>query len=207
MGVRTGALRLFELGAAGNIWPMSETINRAQLSELLADLPAEQGQLLPALHRVQHELGWLPREAMAVVAKQLKLTEAQVYGPATYYAEFRLDPPPERLVTWCSGPSCRILGGDRVRRILESELDCRLGSNTDDGSLGLWLGQCNGTCECAPQIWIDGRVLGPLSMAETVRVARQLKAGEDVTKAPLGAVQIESTAMQVGAYSGDEQGV
>ena len=183
---------------------MPETVDHAQLTALLADLPAEQGQLLPALHRVQHELGWLPREAMAIVAKQLKISEAQVYGPASYYAEFRLDSPPERLVTWCSGPSCRILGGDKVRRILESELGCRLGGKSDDGSLGLWLGQCNGTCERAPQIWVGGRVVGPLSLAETVRLARRLKAGEDVAPTPVGAVQIESTATQVGAYSDGE---
>ena len=180
---------------------MLETVDRAHLTVLLADLPREQGQLLAALHVVQHEYGWVPREAMGVVAKRLKITEAQVYGPLTYYAEFRTDPPPERLLTWCSGPSCRVLGGDKVRRILESELGCGLGGKTEDGALGLWLGQCNGTCEKAPQVWLDGRVVGPLSLAETVRLARRLKAGEEVATAPAGAVQIESTATQVGAYA------
>ncbi len=181
-------------------------MDRERVAALLDDLPREQGQLLPALHRVQHELGWLPREAFPVVAKHLKITEAQVYGPATYYAEFRLTPPPERLVTWCSGPTCRILGGDRLRRILEAELGCALGANAEDGKTGLWLGQCNGTCERAPQVWVDGRVVGPLSLADGVRLARRIKAGEDVAPAPEGAVQIESTAVQVKAYHGGSPG-
>jgi NADH:ubiquinone oxidoreductase subunit E len=177
-------------------------MDRNQIDSLLADLPREQGQLLPALHRVQHELGWLPREVFAPVAKHLKITEAQVYGPATYYAEFRISPPPERLVTWCSGPTCRVLGGDKVLRIMEAELGCELGGNSADGKTGLWLGQCNGSCERAPQVWVDGRVVGPLSLADSVRLARRIKAGEDVAPAPQGAVQIESTAVQVKAYHG-----
>ncbi len=171
-----------------------------RMTALLEGLPRNQGQLLPALHRVQHELGWVPRESMTVVAKHLRLTEAQVYGPATYYAEFRLSPPPKRLVTWCSGPSCRVLGGDRVLNILEAELGCKLGRNDSSGEVGLWLGQCNGTCERAPQVWVDGRVVGPLSLADTVRLARGVAAGETVVDVPQDAVQIESTATQVGAY-------
>ena len=171
-----------------------------RMTALLEGLPRNQGQLLPALHRVQHELGWVPRESMTVVAKHLRLTEAQVYGPATYYAEFRLSPPPKRLVTWCSGPSCRVLGGDRVLNILEAELGCKLGRNDSSGEVGLWLGQCNGTCERAPQVWVDGRVVGPLSLAGTVRLARAIVAGETVVDVPQDAVQIESTATQVGAY-------
>ena len=62
--------------AAGSIGPMPETmpetVDRAHLAALLADLPREQGQLLAALHRIQHDLGWLPRESLGVVAKHLQ---------------------------------------------------------------------------------------------------------------------------------------
>lgn len=178
---------------------------RERVRAALREIPRAQGSLLAALHAAQHELGWLPRAAITEVARHLRLTDAQVYGPATFYAEFRTSPPPRRLVTWCSGPSCRVLGGAQVRRVLEAELGCRLGGNTEDGALGLWLGQCNGTCERAPQVWVDGRVVGPLTPAGTVRLARRLLAGEEVAAAPAQAVRIESTAVQVGAYGhGDE---
>ena len=55
------------------------------------------------------------------------------------------------------------------------EMGIAMEENTEDGALGLHLGQCNGTCEYAPQIWLDGVVRGPLTSAETVRLARQLK--------------------------------
>ena len=177
-----------------------------RVAGLLAEVPRERGQLLRALHLVQEELGWLPREALALVAKHLRLAEAEVYGPASYYSEFRLSQPPRTLVTWCSGPACRVLGGDRMRAILEAELGCRLGENGPDGAYGLWLGQCNGTCERAPQVWVNGRVVGGLSLAETVRLARRVKAGEEVAPPPEGAVTIQPLARPRAAEGGPAGG-
>ncbi len=156
----------------------------------LARLPREQGQMLRALHLAQEELGWISRDAIRLIAKHLRVSEAQVYGPATFYSEFRHSPPPKTLVTWCSGPSCRVVGGDRVRRIFEAEFDCEMGENTADDELGLWLGQCNGTCELAPMVWVNGRVVGPLTMLDTVKLARRLRAGEDPIQWPQRPIKI-----------------
>lgn len=157
---------------------------------LLQQLPRQQGEMLRALHLAQEELGWISRDAIRLIARHLRVSEAQVYGPATFYAEFRHSPPPRTLVTWCSGPSCRVVGGDRVRRIFEAEFGCRLGENTADDELGLWLGQCNGTCEQAPMVWVNGRVVGPLTMVESVKLARRLKAGDDVIEWPRRPIKI-----------------
>lgn len=167
-----------------------------RLAELLERIPRRQGELLRALHVVQGELGWVPREAMALVAKRLKISEAQVYGPVTYYSEFRLTPPPRTLVTWCSGPACRMLGGDRIRRALEAELGCGMGENGPGDGYGLWFGQCNGSCERAPQIWVNGRVVGELDATAAVRLARRIKAGDDVAPAPENAVEIQPAHLQ-----------
>ncbi len=179
---------------------MAENVD--QLRPLLEELPREQGQLLRALHLTQHELGWISRGSMALIARHLKLTEAQVYGPATFYSEFRLNPPPETQVTWCSGPTCRVLGGDRMRGILEATLGCAMGENGPDDRYGLWLGQCNGSCEQAPQIWVDGRVVGKLSLAETARLAARVKAGERVVTTPAEAVEIQPVARARGKAAG-----
>ena len=95
-----------------------------------------------------------------------RLSEAKVYGAATFYSEFRLTPPPETLIGWCSGPTCRMKGGGNVRKVLEAELGIGMGENTADNRLGLHMAQCNGTCEYAAQVWVDGKVVGPLSAAE-----------------------------------------
>ncbi len=167
-----------------------------KLAGLLQQLPRDQGQVLRALHLAQEVLGWVPPEAIRLIAERLRLAEAQVYGPATFYAEFRHSPPPQTLVTWCSGPSCRVLGGDKIKRILEAEFACKMGENGPDDRYGLWLGQCNGTCERAPMVWVDGRVAGPLTMTETVRLARRVKAGEDVVDWPERPIKIAPAVFQ-----------
>ncbi|HYM14999.1 MAG TPA: NAD(P)H-dependent oxidoreductase subunit E [Dehalococcoidia bacterium] len=146
-----------------------------EIQHLVRDLKPGDGDLLAALHRVQHRYGYVPAMAMGVVAKQLRLSEARVYGAATFYSEFRLTPPPRTLIGWCSGPACRLKGGEHIRGVLEAELGIGMGENTEGDAIGLHLAQCNGTCEHAPQVWIDGKVVGPLSAADTVRLVRGLK--------------------------------
>jgi NADH:ubiquinone oxidoreductase subunit E len=147
-----------------------------EIQHLIRDLKPGDGDLLPALHRVQHHYGYIPKIAMGVVARQLRLSEARVYGATTFYSEFRLTPPPRTLIGWCSGLPCRLKGGEHVRRVLEAELGIGMGENTGDNGLGLHLAQCNGTCEQAPQIWVDGAVVGPLDALKTSRLVRELKA-------------------------------
>ncbi|MBF6599469.1 MAG: NAD(P)H-dependent oxidoreductase subunit E [Dehalococcoidia bacterium] len=146
-----------------------------EIQHLLRDFRPQDGDLLGALHAVQHRYGYIPRIAFRVVARQLRLSEAKVYGAATFYSEFRLTPSPATLVGWCSGPACRLKGSEGVRRMLESRLGITFGENTGDNKLGLHFAQCNGTCEYAPQVWVNGEVVGPLTAASTSDLVQKLK--------------------------------
>ncbi|MHB8377187.1 MAG: NADH-quinone oxidoreductase subunit NuoE family protein [Dehalococcoidia bacterium] len=146
-----------------------------EIQHLIRDFKPLDGDLLGALHAVQHRYGYIPKIALGVVARQLRLSEAKVYGAATYYSEFRLTPPPETLIGWCSGPACHLKGGDNLRRILECQLGIGLEQNTADNKIGLHLAQCNGTCEHAPQVWVNGEVVGPLTANATLDLVRDLK--------------------------------
>ena len=154
---------------------MPENEATLEIAHLVRDFKPADGDLLGALHAVQHRYGYVPKIAMKVVARQLRLSEARVYGAATFYSEFRLTSPPETLISWCSGPTCRLKGGDRIRQALETELGIGMGQNTPDNKLGLHFGQCNGTCEHAAQVWVDGKVRGPLTAADAVKLVRELK--------------------------------
>ena len=160
-----------------------ETESRAQIRALIADLRPDHGDLLAALHRVQHEYGFLSREAMEVVGEQLHLFAAQVYGAASYYEEFRFDPPALVDIRWCSGPACRARNGGGIRDAMLATLGVPMDGQTEDGRVGIRLGQCIGTCELAPQVWVEERaahtneVVGHLNAAKAVRLARALKDG------------------------------
>jgi NADH:ubiquinone oxidoreductase subunit E len=155
---------------------MLETEATLEIKELIAEFRPGEGDLLATLHKVQHRYGYIPPPAIPVVARHLRLGEARVYGAITFYSEFRLTPPAETTISWCSGPACRVRGGDRIRAVLEAVLGIGMGENTPDGRLGLHLAQCNGTCDHAPQVWVNGRVVGPLTVSDAIRLARKLKA-------------------------------
>ncbi|MSQ61409.1 MAG: NAD(P)H-dependent oxidoreductase subunit E [Dehalococcoidia bacterium] len=151
---------------------------RRAVRELVAAFRPGGDDLLPALHKVHHEYGYIPRAAAEEVARQVGLPAARVWGAITFYSEFRTEPPADVTVGWCSGPACRLKGGDRVRRIFEVELGIGMGGKTVDNRAGLHMAQCNGQCELAPMVWLNGRERGNLSMADAVRIARELKAGK-----------------------------
>lgn len=153
---------------------MLETEAALEIKQLIADLKPGDGDLLAALHRLQEHYGYVPPLAIPVVAQHLKLGTARVYGTISFYSEFRLTPPPETTVSWCSGPACCLKGSENVRRILEAVLGIEMGENAEDNRLGLHLAQCNGTCDLAPLVWINGRARGRLSAADAVRLAREL---------------------------------
>lgn len=148
------------------------------LRELVAEFVPDRGHLMPALHKVQETYGYISRPAIEAVARQLGTTPALVFGCVSFYADFRTSPPPETEIAWCSGPACRLRGGDRIREAIQHTLELPLGGHSDDNSYGIHLGQCNGTCSEAPQVWVNGKVAGNLSVASAIRLARKVRDGE-----------------------------
>lgn len=149
-----------------------------EVQGLLEGLAPGQGDLLAAFHRIQHHYGYIPQPAIPAVARHLRLPEARVYGALTFYSEFRTTPPPQTSISWCSGPACYVKGGADIRLVLERLTGCQMGENTPDNKLGLHLGQCNGTCDNAPQVWVDGEVVGPLTPSATVDLVKKLQEGD-----------------------------
>ena len=160
-----------------------ETEASAEIGALIADLRPRQGELLEALHRVQRRYGYVAPQAMGVIAERLRLSPAQVYGATTFYSELRTTPPPAHTIAWCSGAACLLKNSAGLLRAMEAVLGCALGSQREDGRVGLVRGQCNGTCELAPQLWLDGRVVGRLTAARAVTLARALADGADAAAA------------------------
>jgi len=148
----------------------------AKVRELIEDLSPDNADLLTAFHRLQHAYGYVPGEAIPVLATRFRTTPAMLYGALDFYSEIRTAPPAETTVEWCSGPACLLKGSVNIRRALEAVLGCDMNENTDDGAFGLRLVQCDGTCHLAPLVRLDGRYIGPLSVSQAITLARELKA-------------------------------
>jgi NADH:ubiquinone oxidoreductase subunit E len=175
---------------------MAIAADRDRYRRILAPFKKDNADLLAALHAVQDEFGWVSRDGVAAVARQVGRPESFVYGALSFYAEFRTSPPPEVTLHWCSGPACRLKGGDEIRRVLEAVLEIGMESASADGRVGLHVQQCDGSCQNAPLLWLQrrheagdgpfaslqhhrGEVVGPLRVADAVTFARGLAAGGD----------------------------
>jgi NADH:ubiquinone oxidoreductase subunit E len=175
---------------------MTDAAEKERYRRVLAPFKMNNGDLLAALHAVQDEFGWVSREGVSAVARQIGRPEAFVYGALSFYAEFRSSPPAEVTVHWCSGPACRLKGGDNIRRALESVLGFGMESASPDRRVGLHVQQCDGSCQNAPLVWLQrrhdsdggpfatlehhrGEVVGPLGVADAVNLARKLATEEE----------------------------
>lgn len=149
-----------------------------ELRELVAEFEPGKGHLMPALHKVQDTYGYISREAIEAVARQLNTTPALVYGAVSFYTDFRTHPPAETEIAWCSGPACRLRGGDRIREAMQQTLGVHLDEPGLDHRYAIHVGQCNGTCSEAPQVWVNGKVVGNLTVASAIRLARGIRGSE-----------------------------
>ena len=107
----------------------------------------------------------------------MSLSVAHVYGTATYYADFRFVPPPDTIIGWCSGPACLLKNGVGIRDAMLAEFETELGEQRENPSVEVCMAQCNGTCEQAPQIWLNDKVLGKLTVVQAIELARSIKEG------------------------------
>lgn len=136
-------------------------------SELRAILrqkyPRERTHLLPALHLVQGELGYLPEWALQVVGWHLRVPASEVYGAATSYSELRIISPGRHLVRVCSGLSCWHNGGRQLLEELEGHLAIQPWDTGPDGGITLEETPCGFLCPMAPAVQVDGIWRGRVS--------------------------------------------
>ena len=136
--------------------------------ELREKFPRNHGQLLPALHFLQHEFGYLPDWAMEVVGWHLGIPSSEVYGAATSYTELRIQKPRETVVRVCTALSCLVQGAAEILAALGAELD----PHSADSPFTLEETPCGFLCGMAPAIEIDGRWHGRLDSQSAIQLAR-----------------------------------
>jgi NADH:ubiquinone oxidoreductase subunit E len=147
----------------------------AEVDQLIAEFKPDDADLLAALHKLQEHYGYVPAEAVPAIARRFRMTPARVYGMISFYTELRMTPPAEVTIGWCSGPACRLKGSAKMLAALEATLGIKLGENTPDGKIGLHEAQCDGSCCASPMVWVNGKVHGPLTVSDAIRLARELK--------------------------------
>ena len=117
--------------------------------------PTRMAVLLPALHLVQHEHGWIPAAALQEIAEFLQLAPAEVLDTASFYEEYWLRPKGEFLVQVCRSLACEICGSKKITDHLKEKFGCELGETSADGRFTLIELECLGSCGTAPVVLIE----------------------------------------------------
>jgi NADH-quinone oxidoreductase subunit E len=123
---------------------------KEQLAQILNSHKGERRELIPILQEVQAKLGYLPQEAMLEVAEFLHMPKSAVYGVASFYNQFRFNPPGKHPIKVCLGTACHIKGGKVILESWERELGIEVGETTPDGEFSLERVACVGCCAMAP---------------------------------------------------------
>ena len=122
--------------------------------------------LIETLHAVQDAFGFVDEKAMRFVSERLDVAPGKVYGVATFYNLFQLEPAGEHTISVCTGTACYVKGNDKIVDFLEEEFNLLPGETTEDGKLSFISSRCVGACGLAPVMILDGKIVGRLSVEE-----------------------------------------
>ena len=152
----------------------------ADAAVIIARYPQPRSALLPLLHLVQGEDGYLTRAGIAFCASQLDLTDAEVTAVATFYSMYRRSPTGQYLVGVCTNTLCAIMGGDAILDALESELGVHAGQTTADGTITLEHVECNAACDYAPVVMVNWEFFDNQSPSSARELVASLRDGRAV---------------------------
>ena len=125
-----------------------------------------EGPLLPILHDIQAEFGYVPQEAVPVIAGELNLSRAEVHGVVTFYHDFRDHPAGRHVLKLCRAEACQSMGGEALAERAKKLLGIDWHQTTLDGAVTLEPVFCLGLCSCAPSAMLDGAVHGRVDAAD-----------------------------------------
>jgi NADH:ubiquinone oxidoreductase subunit E len=130
---------------------------------------------IPLLQAVQKEFRYIPIEAIEYIAANTEMTETKLYGVATFYSQFRLEPVGENIIKVCHGTACHVAGAKGITEALEQRLGIKDGETTPDGKYTLSSVACLGCCSLAPVVAINDDIYGGLDRKGAAKLIDELE--------------------------------
>jgi NADP-reducing hydrogenase subunit HndA len=134
-----------------------------KIKEICASFNNNGEELINVLHKIQDHFGYLPAEVQEVVAEQLNLSVAKVYGVVTFYTYFTMIPKGQHPVSVCMGTACYVRGAEKVLDEFKKQLNIGVGQTTADGKFSISCLRCVGACGLAPVVMIGEKTYGRVS--------------------------------------------
>jgi formate dehydrogenase subunit gamma len=149
-----------------NTAALGQVVSRVQTEAILgicASLKGIPAPLIPILHAVQEKIGFVPRDAVPVIARELNLSIAEVHGVVSFYHYFRQEPGGRHVVHLCRAEACQAVGGAATEAHAKRSLGIDFHGTTSDGAIRLEPVYCLGNCALGPAIMIDHELHGRVS--------------------------------------------
>jgi NADH-quinone oxidoreductase subunit E len=134
------------------------------LSKVFESYAGERGDLIPILQQAQELLGYIQPDAVRAISRRLRISENEIYGVATFYAQFRFHPPGRRHIKVCLGTACHVKGGEQVLETARQRLGIDTGETTPDGAYDLERVACLGCCALAPVVQVDDKIYSQITV-------------------------------------------
>ena len=150
---------------------------KKKTGELIKQIGNTPEKAIPLLQAVQNEFRYIPEEAIEQIAAQTEMTETQLYGVATFYSQFRLEPVGENIIKVCHGTACHVAGAEGITEALETRLGIKDGETTPDGKYTLSSVACLGCCSLAPVVAVNDTIYGGLDRRRAAELIDDLEAG------------------------------
>lgn len=133
------------------------------------------GALLPLLHAIQDDIGYVPELSYPLISKALSLSVAEVHGVVTFYHHFRTHKPGRHILQICRAESCQAMGSEVLEAHIKKKLDVDFHETTSDGAITLEPIYCLGNCACSPSVMIDEEVFGRVDSQKIDQLISNLK--------------------------------
>jgi len=155
---------------------LASTEIEARTTEVVEALKGLEGPLLPILHGIQEEFGYVPAESLPVIASALNLSRAEVYGVVSFYHDYRGHPAGRHVLKLCRAEACQSVGAEAIADRVTQLLGIGFHETAKDGSVTLEPVYCLGLCACAPSAMLDGKVIGQLDAGKIDDIVEAVRA-------------------------------
>lgn len=155
----------------------------ARIDEVITHYPTKRSAVLPLLHMIQEEVGFISDEAQEWIAQKLELQPINVYEVVTFYPMFRRKPIGRRHIKVCRTLSCALMGGYKTCDELKKEFNTELGEISPDGEVTIEFVECLASCGTAPVLMLDEQLHEKVDATKAREIAARIKAESKVKNA------------------------
>jgi NADH-quinone oxidoreductase subunit E len=167
-------MRIVRKNTKTDTW-MKDEVDLSLLDPLIHKFNGKKGNMIPLLQGTQELYGYLPRRAFEKISAETGLELSEMFGVATFYAQFRLKPVGKHIIKICHGTACHVQNAKEISEALEEALKVKDGETTEDRLFTLESVACLGCCSLAPVMMIGDQTYGKLTGNESAKIVKNIR--------------------------------